>query len=286
MPAGGVQDQQAARPGELCQPLQALGDQRDLGSVAGLWAHVQRDTVGARGLQRTDLARDARSLRPALGHQRRALVRAADPQRGQIDVQAPGVDPEVLDRAGGERAAQRLRVHREDLKRAPEPVVVQQRRRDPKQLLQRSARRPPRNVIQRRGRAQAAADERRRRLPDRQLLAPALGQCTIDRADQIELPDEVPRQQQRPDLATHTSHRRIQPGEGTHQLLELARRLQLVLTPERLEHAVAHAPLLIAIRLHQPQIHIALAPPAHSVTLDIHVGPTLSTPPDRTKAPT
>ena len=103
-------------------------------------------------------------------------------------MQAAGVDPEVLDRAGGERAAQRLRVHREDLKRAPEPVVVQQRRRDPEQLLQRRARRPPRDVIQRRGRAQAAADERRDRLPDRQLLAPALGQRPIDRADQIQLP--------------------------------------------------------------------------------------------------
>ena len=52
---------------------------------------------------------------------------------------------------------------------------------DPQQLLQRRARRPPGDVIQRRGRAQAAADQRRDRLPDRQLLAPALRQRPIDR---------------------------------------------------------------------------------------------------------
>ena len=275
MPARGVQDQHAARPREPSETLQALGDQRHLGGVARLRAHVQRHPVGTRGLQRPDLASDALPLSPPVLNQRRVLIRAAHSQRGQIDMQAAGVDPEALDRAGGERATQRLGVHREDLQRPPETVVVQQGGGDPEQLLQRRARRPPSDVIQRRGRAQPAAAQRRDRLPDRQLLAPALRQRAIDRPDQIKLRDEVPRQQQRPDVPAHARQRRVQPRERAHQLLQLARRLELVLPPQRLQHAMTNAPLLVAIRLHQPQIHVALASPTHSVTLDIHVGPTI-----------
>jgi hypothetical protein len=231
LPAGRVEDQQAARPGELAQPLQALRDQRHLGHVARLGAHVERDAVGAGGLQRPHLARDARALRPAVGHQRRVLVGARDPQRGQIDVQPPAVEPEALDRARGQRATQCLRVDRQRLQRAPEPIIVEQRRRDPEQLLQRRARRPPGDVIQGRGRTQPAADQRRHRLPDRQLLTPPLRQRAIDRRDQLQLADELPRQQQRPDLTPHPRQRRIEPREGTHQLLQLARRLQLLFAP-------------------------------------------------------
>jgi hypothetical protein len=56
-------------PGELPQPLEALGDQRHLGRVPRFRAHVQRDPVRGRGLQRPDLASDALSLRPAVGDQ-------------------------------------------------------------------------------------------------------------------------------------------------------------------------------------------------------------------------
>ncbi len=280
MPAGRVHDQQAARSGELAKPLKALADQRHLGRVAWLGTHVQRHPVGARGLQRADLPLDPVALRPAVSHERRALIRAAHPQRRQIDMQAPRVDPEPLYRPRGDRAPQRLRVHRQDLKPPPEPVIVEQRRRDPEQFLQRRPRRPPGDVIQRRGRAQPTTDQRRDRLTHRQLLTPALGQRPVDRADQIQLTDEVPRQQQRPDLAAHPRHRRIQPRERSHQLLQLARRLELVLAPERLQHPVTHPPLLVTIRLHQPQIHVAIAPPDHRMPLDVHVGPTVASSPD------
>ena len=180
MPARGVEDQHATRPGELAQPLQALGDQRHLGRVARLRAHVQRHPVGGAGLQRADLASDALPLRPAVGDQRRVLIRAAHPQRGQIDMQPAGVDPEPLDRAGRERAAQRLCVHRQDLQRPPQPVVVEQRRGDPQQLLQRRARRPPRDVIQRRRGAQPAAASAPRP-PPRPTAAGARAGATPDR---------------------------------------------------------------------------------------------------------
>ena len=102
-------------------------------------------------------------------------------------MQPAGVDPEPLDRARRERAAQRLGIHREDLERSPEAVIVEQHSRDPEQLLQRRARRPPGDVIQRRRGAQPTADQRRDRFPDRQLLAPALRQRPVDRADQVKL---------------------------------------------------------------------------------------------------
>ena len=43
--------------------------------------------------------------------------------------------------------------------------------------------------------------------------------------------------------------------------------------------------MLIAIRLHQAQIHIPLGAPADRMTLHIHVGPTLTATPDGTIAP-
>ena len=126
------------------------------------------------------------------------------------------------------------------------------------------------------------ADQRRRDLARAQLLVPALRERPVDRTDQIQLREEVRGQQQRPDLATHPDHRRVQPRERAHQLLELARRLELVLAAQRAQHAMAHPPVLIAIRLHQAQIHVAFPAPHHGVTLDIHVGPTISNPPDGT----
>ena len=56
--------------------------------------------------------------------------------------------------------------------------------------------------------------------------------------------------------------RRIEPRERAHQLLQLARRLQLVLASQRAQHAMTHTPVLIAIGLHQAQIHVALLRPA------------------------
>jgi len=262
-------------PEELRQALERGADQRDLRRVTRVGAHVERHPVGTRGLQRSDLARHPAVRAPTLGNERGVLIGAGDAQRGQIDVQAPGVDAEALDRPGGQRAAQRLGVDGQRLKRAPEAVVVEQRRRDPDELLQRAPRRPAGDVIERRGRAQPAADQCRTDLARRELLATALRQRPVDRPDQIQLAQEVRSEQQRPNLAAHSRQRRVQPRERAHQLLELARRLQLVLAPQRAQHAMPHAPVLVAIGLHQAQIDVALPAPHHGVTLDVHVGPTI-----------
>jgi hypothetical protein len=198
--AGRVTDQQP-RTRERPQPLQRRADQRDLGGIARVRTHIHRHAIGAGRLQRADLALDAPVGPPALGDQRRVLIGTGDAQRRQIDVQAADIDPEALNRARRQRAAQRLGLDRQRLQATPEAVVVQQRGRDPEQLLQRGARRPPGDVIQRRRRAQPARDQRRRDLADRQLRAPARRQHTIDRGDQVKLAHELPRQQQRPDIA-------------------------------------------------------------------------------------
>ena len=190
-------------------------------------------------------------------------------------MQAAGVDAEALDRSGSQRAAQRLGVDGQRLQPAAQPIVVEERRRDPDELLQRGPRRPAGNVVQRRGRAQPAGDQRRGDLPGTQLLAPTLGQRPVDRADQVQLAQKVRGQQHRADLAADPHERRIEPRERAHQLLQLARRLQLVLAPQRAEHPVAHTPVLIAIGLHQAQVDVAFLPPDHGVPLDVHVGPTL-----------
>ena len=80
-------------------------------------------------------------------------------------------------------------------------------------------------------------------------------------------------QQQRPDMAAGAGRRRIQPGEGGRQLLELARRLQLVLAAQRAQHAMANPALLIPIGFDQPQVHVALAALDDGVTLNVHAGP-------------
>jgi hypothetical protein len=134
-------------------------------------------------------------------------------------VQPAGIDTEALDRAGDERAPERLGIHRERLKRPAQTVVIQKRRRDPQELLQRRARRPPRDVIQRRGRAQPAGAQRRRHLTRRELLAPSLRERPVDRPDQLKLFDEVPHKQQRPHLAAHSHKRWVQPREGPRELL-------------------------------------------------------------------
>ena len=65
------------------------------------------------------------------------------------------------------------------------------------------------------------------------VLMGLLSLANSHRRDQIELPNEVPGQQQRPDVAAHPRQRRIQPGERAHQLLELARRLALATATHR-----------------------------------------------------
>jgi hypothetical protein len=61
---------------------------------------------------------------PTLGHQRRVLVGAGEAQRRQIDVQAPGINTEALDRPCRQQAAHGLRRDREGLQRAAKTIVV------------------------------------------------------------------------------------------------------------------------------------------------------------------
>lgn len=199
--------------GQRAQPLERGADQRKLGRVAGIGAQVERDPVGGRGLKRPHLAVHALPLGPALGDQRRVLVGAGHPQRGQIDVQPAGIDPEALDRPRREFPAHLLGVGREALQPAPEAVVVEQRRRDSEQLLDRGAGGPAGDVIERRGRAEPVGDQRQDQLADRELGAAACGRQAIDRLDEAELTGEVGDQQQRPDVAADTSERRVETGE-------------------------------------------------------------------------
>src|ERR671918_2927257 len=161
------------------------------------------------------------------------------------------------------------------LQRPSQAVVVEQCRRDREELLQRRLRGPAGDVVERRGRREPAGYQRAHDLAGRELGAPALRQKPIDRLGDPELRREVAHEQERPDLSAHAVQRRVEPRKGARQLLELARRLELPLAPESLEHAVAHPPLIVAVGLDQAQVHVALLPPADGVALDIHVGPTL-----------
>lgn len=80
-------------------------------------------------------------------------------------------------------------------------------------------------------------------------------------------------QQQRPDVAAGTRRRWIQPGERGRQLLELARRVQLVLAAQGALHPMPHPDLLIPMHSDQPQVHVALAALDDGVALDLHAGP-------------
>ena len=189
MPARGVQDQQPTRPGELAQPLEALGDQRHLGRVARLRAHVQRHPVGGRwpaapgpGVRRPALAPSplATSAESSYAPQTRSAVRSTCSRPASIPNRS------IARAASVPRSVSAYTARISSAR--PSRSSLSNAARDPEQLLQRRARRPPGDVIQRRGRAQPAADQRRDRLPDRQLLAPALRQRPIDRADQIQLP--------------------------------------------------------------------------------------------------
>lgn len=219
MPAGRIAHQHTSRTGHLREALEAASDERQLGRVARVRPPVHRHPVRRGGLQRPDLPAYLPIRPPPLRDQRRLLIGARDPQRRQIDMQPSDIQPEPVDRARGKRAANRLRVHREGLKRPPEPVIVQQSCGDPEQLVHRRPRRPPGHVIQRRGRAQPRADQSGNDLPDRQHRPRTAGQRAVHNGDEIKRPHEVPGQQQRADLPARAGHRRIQPRERSRQRL-------------------------------------------------------------------
>ena len=276
----GVGDHEQPLGQELAQALQAAADHLKLRRRPGSRAQVERHPLSARRLQDADLAGDPALGRPALLDQRRVLVGAGDAQRGQVEVKAGGVESEALDRPQHDRAAQLLGVRAERLQAAPEAIVVEQLVGNPEQLVDRCARGPAGDVVERRGRGQAAGDQRHHHLSRGELVAPAAGQQPVDLLADPNRPGEVLDQQQGADLAADPSERWVEPREGARQLLELARRLQLVLTPQRLQHPVADLAPLVAVGLDQAQVDVTPLAAPNGVTLDVHVGPTLLAPPD------
>jgi hypothetical protein len=279
----GVGDHEQARGQQLAQALEAAADHLKLGRRPRSWAQVERHPLRARRLQRADLAGDAAIGRPALVDQRRALVGAGDPQRGEVEVKASGVEPEALDRAQHDGAAQLLGVPLERLQAAAQTIIVEQLVGDPEQLLKRRPRGPAGDVVERRRGTQAAGDQRHHHLARRELVTPALGQEAIDLGADPERLAEVMHQKQRAELAAAPGQRRIEPSERARQLLELARRLELILAPQRPQRPVADLAALVAIRLHQAQVDVSLLAAPNGVAPDIHVGPTLLPMPDGNK---
>ena len=195
-------------------------------------------------------------------------------------MQPAGIEPKGLDRPRGQRATDRLRMHRERLQRPPQPIVVEQRRRDPEQLVHRRAGRPPGHVIQRRGRAQPRRDQTGHDLTDRQHRARAARQAAIHDTDQIEHPDEVPGQQKRPHLPPRPRHRRIQPGERPGERLELPGLFQRLLPPQICHNTMPHPAVLIAIPIDQLQVRVRALTAPDCGLLDEHVATTLPASPD------
>ncbi len=275
MPKRRVGAHQQARGQQLGQPFQRRADAGQLGGIAGVRAHVQRDPLGVGGLQHADLAGDAPVWPPALSDQRRALVGAGDPQGGQVQVQPGGVDPEPVDRGQGDRAADLLGHRGQRLQRAAEPVVVEQHPGDLQDLGHRRRARPTGHVVQRGGRGQPVGDQRGDHLAAGKLRPAALGQAPVHQVDQAEPVQVVGDQQQRTDLAAGAARRWVQPGEGGRELVELARRFELVLAAQARHHPVADLALLVPVGLDQPQVDVLPAAALDHVALHVHVGPTL-----------
>ena len=238
-------------------------------------AHIQRDPLGGGGLQHADLAGDPPVWPPALSDQRRVLVGAGDSQRGQVQVQPGGVDPEPVDRGQGDRAADLLSDWGQRLQRAAEPVVVEQHPGDLQDLGHRRRARPTGHVVQRGGRGQPVGDQRGDHLAAGKPRPAALGQAPVHQVDQAEPVQVVGDQQQRTDLAAGPGRRWVQPGEGGRELVELARRFELVLAAQARHHPVADLALLVPVGLDQPQVDVLPAAALDHVALHVHVGPTL-----------
>ena len=219
------------------------------------------------------MAGDTAVGRPPLFHQRRAVIAAGEPHCGHIQVQPRQVGP-AAGRGGQRQLAADLLGHRSQrLQRPAQPVVVEQTRRHAEQFGHRRRGGPAGHVIQRRRRAEPVGHQRGDHLPVGQHRLPAHRHRVIDELDQAQPIQVVGHQQQRPDVAAGAHRWRIQPGERRRQLLQLARRLQLVLAAQRAQHPVAHPALGVPIRFDQPQVHVASAAFDHRVALNVHAGP-------------
>ena len=234
---------------------------------------VDRDPGAGGHLHGFDLPADAAVGGPALGHQRRSGVAAGEPHRGHIQVQPRQVRRAARRGGQGELAADLFGHRGQRVQRPAEPVIVEQSRGHAEQFGHRRRRRPARDVIQRRRRAQPVGHQRGDHLPVGQHRPPAHRHRRVDELHQAQPAQVMVHQQQRPDVAAGTGRRRIQPGERGRQLLELARRLELVLAAQRAQHPVPHPALLIPVGFDQPQIHVALAALDDGVALNVHAGP-------------
>jgi hypothetical protein len=97
----------------------------------------------------------------------------------------------------------------------------------------------------------------------------ALRDRVVDDLHQAQPLQVVAHQQQRPHLAAGTPRRRVEPGEAGRELVELSRRLQLVLAAQVGDHPVADLAAL-PVCLDQPQVHVAAVTAFHRHTLHIH----------------
>jgi hypothetical protein len=230
---------------------------------------------GGGGLQQADLAGHPPVRPKALADQRRAAEGAGHPQGGQVQVQPASIGPEPVDRGQGDRTADLLSDRGQCLQRAAEPVVVEEHPWDLQELGHGRRGRPAGHVVQWGGRGQPVGDQRGDHLAAGKLRPAALGQVPVHQVDQAEPVQVVGDQQQRPDLAAGPGRRWVQPGEGGRELVELARRFQLVLAAQARHHPVADAAVLVPVGLDQPQIDVLPAAAPDHVTLHVHVGPTL-----------
>ena len=267
---GGVGDHHDLGWGEGGEPFQRGGEAGQFAARAGVGPVVDGDPVGGGGLQGLDLAGDGAVGGPALLHQRRVGVGAGEPDRGQVQVQPRQVHP--AGRRGRQRqlAAHPLGDRGQRLERPAEPVVVEQSRRDAEQFGHRRAGRPAGDVVQRGRSGEPVGHQRGDHLPVGEHGPPAHRRRGVDQFHQVQPLQVVGHQQQRPDVAAGAHRRRVEPRERGRQLLELARRLELVLAAQGAQHPVGHLAPLVPIGLHQPQVDVPLAVFDDRVPLDVH----------------
>ena len=276
VPEPGVDDADHAGRGQRADALERGGKARHLVGRPRMRPVVDRDPGAGGHLHGLDLPGDGAVGRPPLGDQRGAGVAAGEPDRGHVQVQPRQVGPAARRGRQGELAADLLGHRGQRLQRPAEPVVVEQSRWDGKQFGHRRRRRPARDVVERRRPGQPVGHQCGDHLPVGQHGPTAHRRRGVDHLDQAQPLQVVGHQQQRPDVAAGADRRRVEPGERGRQLVQLARRLQLVLAAQGAQHLVPHPPVGVPIRAHQPQVDIPPAAPDHRVPFHVHASPHLT----------
>ncbi len=172
--------------------------------------------------------------------------------------------------------------HRRQRLQCPaEPVVVAQARWDAEQFGHRRGRRPARHVVERRRSGEPVGHQCGDHLAVGEHGPTPHRRRGVDQLHQAQPVQVVRHQQQRSDVAAGADARWVESGERGRQLIELARRLELVLAAQGAQHLVPHPPVGIPVGAHQSQVDIPPTAPDDRVPLDVHAGP-----PSRVVGPT